>query len=207
MNKTEKKELLKEFELFLDKKELAQNEYKVGDVIDFTLTTGEKVSAMAMRQEEDGMLFVFIDCLKKEYPMFKNPSKMGSMQINYFNSDLRHALNNEILDTFPEEIKSRMKVMRIGDTDAFDKLRLLTEKEVFGENRYGEVDNGTRLPLMEEIRNRIAFQGRGTDTWEWWWLQNKAEGSAANFAGVYYDGLATYNNASADNGVRPAFKI
>lgn len=207
MNKTEKKELLKEFELFLDKKELAQDEYKVGDVIDFTLTTGEKVSAMAMRQEEDGMLFVFIDCLKKDYPMFKNPSKMGSMQINYFNSDLRHALNNEILDTFPEEIKSRMKVMRIGDTDAFDKLRLLTEKEVFGENRYGEVDNGTRLPLMEEIRNRIAFQGRGTDTWEWWWLQNKAEGSAARFADVSYGGGAYYRHASAGYGVRPAFKI
>lgn len=207
MNKTEKKELLKEFELFLDKKELAQDEYKVGDVIDFTLTTGEKVSAMAMRQEEDGMLFVFIDCLKKEYPMFKNPSKMGSMQINYFNSDLRHALNNEILDTFPEEIKSRMKVMRIGDTDAFDKLRLLTEKEVFGENRYGEVDNGTRLPLMEEIRNRIAFQGRGTDTWEWWWLQNKAEGSAAYFAYVSGSGDAGSDNASIDSGVRPAFKI
>lgn len=207
MNKTEKKELLKEFELFLDKKELAQDEYKVGDVIDFTLTTGEKVSAMAMRQEEDGMLFVFIDCLKKEYPMFKNPSKMGSMQINYFNSDLRHALNNEILDTFPEEIKSRMKVMRIGDTDAFDKLRLLTEKEVFGENRYGEVDNGTRLPLMEEIRNRIAFQGRGTDTWEWWWLQNKVEGSAANFASVHTGGNAHCRGASYDIGVRPAFKI
>lgn len=207
MNKTEKKELLKEFELFLDKKELAQDEYKVGDVIDFTLTTGEKVSAMAMRQEEDGMLFVFIDCLKKEYPMFKNPSKMGSMQINYFNSDLRHALNNEILDTFPEEIKSRMKVMRIGDTDAFDKLRLLTEKEVFGENRYGEVDNGTRLPLMEEIRNRIAFQGRGTDTWEWWWLQNKAEGSAAYFASVTTYGRASSDAASNDLGVRPAFKI
>lgn len=207
MNKTEKKELLKEFELFLDKKELAQDEYKVGDVIDFTLTTGEKVSAMAMRQEEDGMLFVFIDCLKKEYPMFKNPSKMGSMQINYFNSDLRHALNNEILDTFPEEIKSHMKVMRIGDTDAFDKLRLLTEKEVFGENRYGEVDNGTRLPLMEEIRNRIAFQGRGTDTWEWWWLQNKAEGSAALFARVSTNGFATSYLASYGFGVRPAFKI
>lgn len=173
-------------------------EFKVGDIIDFTLTTGEKVSAMAMRQEEDGMLFVFVDCLDVEYPMFENPDRMGSMAINYYNSDLRHKLNNEILNTFPDSIRSRMKVMRIGDTDAFDFLRLLTKEEVFGENR---------LEPMKEIRNRIAFQGRGTDRWEWWWLQDRVEKYASGFASVTDNGVADYANASFVIGVRPAFKI
>lgn len=40
--------------------------YEVGDVIAFELEGGEKVEAMAMRQEADGMLFLFVDCLKDE---------------------------------------------------------------------------------------------------------------------------------------------
>lgn len=198
MNKTEKKELLKEFEMFLDSKELSKDSYKVGDVIDFTLTTGENVSAMAMRQEEDGMLFVFIDCLRKEYPMNEQNTNMGGYEC----CDLRKTLNTEILDTFPDSIKSRMKPVY-----KEDKLRLLTAMEVFGENRYGNEDNGTPLPLMKEIRNRIAFQGRGTDAWEWWWLQNTVKESSAHFALVHSAGYAPYNRASNDLGVRPAFKI
>jgi len=60
---------------------------------------------------------------------------------------------------------------------------------------------------MKERKNRIAFQGKGTDRWEWYWLQNEYDGSAALFASVYYDGLAYYNSASYARGVRPAFKI
>lgn len=198
MNKTEKKELLKEFEMFLDSKELSKDSYNVGDVIDFTLTTGENVSAMAMRQEEDGMLFVFIDCLRKEYPMNEQNTNMGGYEC----CDLRKTLNTEILDTFPDSIKSRMKPVY-----KEDKLRLLTAMEVFGNNPYGDEDNGSLLPLMKDIRNRIAFQGRGTDIWEWWWLQNSVKDSAAYFAYVPNNGHAHYAGASTDAGVRPAFKI
>lgn len=79
MTNTEKKTLLAEFEKFLNiqTEELTvrrsttvqTDEYEVGDIIDFTLKTGEEVSAMAMRKETDGILFVFVDCLKTEYPM------------------------------------------------------------------------------------------------------------------------------------------
>ena len=60
---------------------------------------------------------------------------------------------------------------------------------------------------MKKRKNRIAFQGKGTDTWEWYWLQNKYDGSAAGFAGVGNSGDASYDNASTSYGVRPAFKI
>lgn len=60
---------------------------------------------------------------------------------------------------------------------------------------------------MKQRKNRIAFQGKGTDCWEWYWLQNKADGYAAAFAGVGNGGGADYNGASGAAGVRPAFKI
>lgn len=200
MTIAEKKELLKEFEKFLDTKPTTveiKSEYKVGEVIEFSLTTGEKVSAMAMRQDEDGMLFVFVDCLKTRRPMFENANK-GC----YLDSDLRHALNNKILDTFPDSIKSRMKEMQNGD-----KLRLLTEKEVFGKNRFGEVDNGTWLTPMGEIRNRIAFLGNGSDHWSWWCLQNNIDRTISVFSAVNENGYQGEVSADDVVGVRPAFKL
>ena len=170
--------------------------YRVGDVIDFTLTTGEEVSAMAMRQEVDGMLFVFVDCLKDEVPMNEDNSTMGGYEC----CDLRKKLNTDILDTFPDTIKTRMKPVY-----QEDKLRLLTAMEVFGENEYGDEDHGVQLEPMKSLKNRIAFQGKGTDEWEWYWLQNVY--SASGFANVSGIGTANHTNASNSYGVRPAFKI
>jgi len=211
MNITEKKALLAEFEKFLDvqmenkitvRREtvIDTDKYEVGDIIDFTLTTGEKVSAMAMRQEEDGMLFVFIDCLKDEYSMNETNINEGG----YEECDLRRKLNTVILSTFPGTLKDRMKPVY-----KEDKLRLLTATEVFGEDSeydYKE-DNGIQLEPMKERKNRIAFQGKGTDEWEWYWLQNTVKDSAADFASVYDSGDAYYDGASFAYGVRPAFKI
>jgi len=209
MTNAEKKALLAEFEKFLNiqpddeitvRREIVVDttEYKVGDIIDFTLTTGEQVSAMAMRQEEDGMLFVFVDCLKDEYSMNDENTNMGG----YEACDLRETLNKDILATFPDSLKARMKPVY-----KEDKLRLLTAMEVFGENSYGDEDNGTQLEAMKERKNRIAFQGKGTDEWEWYWLQNTVKDSAAGFAAVSDSGYAAYHAASIAGGVRPAFKI
>lgn len=43
--------------------------YEVQDVIAFKLTDGEKVQAIAVQQENDGMLFCVMDCLADEYSM------------------------------------------------------------------------------------------------------------------------------------------
>ena len=185
--------------------------FEIGDVISFKLTDGEKVKAMAVRKTDEGMLFITVDCLNEEQPMFKNPGAMGSMQINYFNSDLRHWLNNEVIARFPEEIKSRMIPMRIGCTDTFDLLRIPTEKEIFGENPYGkaECDAVKRFKGMKKRRNRIAFDRseEGKEKWQWYWLQNRVEDTAANFAYVILNGIANYTHASYSNGVRPVFLL
>lgn len=183
--------------------------FELGDVISFKLKDGEKVQAKAVMETPEGMLFITVDCLKDGYQMFKKPDAMGSMEINYFNSDLRHALNGEIIDRFPEEIRSRMVSMKIGNTDTYDLLRIPTEREIFGENPYGKEESNTleQFKGMKNRRNRIAFQGSKTGTWEWYWLQNRIEDTASYFALVNYNGVATYDSAGNSFGVRPAFLL
>lgn len=183
--------------------------FELGDVISFKLKDGEKVQAKAVQKTDEGMLFITVDCLKDEYQMFKNTGGMGSMEINYFNSDLRHNLNGEILDRFPDEIRSRMVGMRIGNTDTFDFLRIPTEREIFGENPRGKEASDTvgQFKGMKNRRNRIAFQGSKTGTQEWYWLQNRVEDTASDFALVNSDGTAGGGGASSFDGVRPAFLL
>lgn len=65
--------------------------FKVGDIIKVKLTDGVKVQAMAMQQEEDGMIFCLVDCLPGEYPMNSTRTNEGG----YEESDLRKKLNTE----------------------------------------------------------------------------------------------------------------
>ena len=60
---------------------------------------------------------------------------------------------------------------------------------------------------MENRRERIAFQGSETGTWEWYWLQNKVEDSASGFAFVGDNGDAGCGSASNSRGVRLVFLL
>ena len=173
--------------------------FQVGDIIKFKLTDGEKVQAMAVQQENYGMLFCLVDCLADEYSMNDTNTNEGG----YEDSDLRKKLNTEIIARFPADIKAMMVPFGNGDF-----LRLPTEKEIFGENYYGEYESPyvQQWKPMKQRRNRIAFQGKNGN-WEWYWLQNKCRESAANFANVFGYGIAGCSGASDSYGVRPAFKI
>lgn len=177
--------------------------FEVGDIIKFKLNDGEKVQAMAVRETSKGMLFVLVDCLAKEYPMFTSMEDMTDDYFTYENSDLRKALNGEILARFPEEIRSRMVALDNGDM-----LRIPTEREIFGENIYGqeEPDTVKRFKPMKKKRNRIAFQGK-EGAWEWYWLMNRHKEYASHFASVNSGGYADYYGAGDAHGVRPVFLL
>ena len=183
--------------LFRTIEAVADGNYTVGDVISFTLTDGEEVEALAVKQEADGMIFVLVDCLQKEYRMNQRDTNKGG----YDACLLRKKLNGEILERFPAEIREKLVAFPNGDL-----LRLPTEREIFGENVWGEAEPDTveQWEPMKLRKNRIAFQGKN-GAWEWYWLQNPAY--AALFALVAYAGLASYSDASNSLGVRPAFKI
>lgn len=180
--------------------EIDTDSFKVGDVISFTLNDGEEVEALAVKQEQDGMLFCFVDCLKKAYRMNRKDTNEGG----YFASDLRGILNGEILDRFPVELRSRLLPLENGDL-----LRLPTEKEILEENYYGEYESPyvKQWKPMKKRRNRMAFDGSKCENLQWYWLMNKVRESAAGFALVGSGGLADYGSASNSYGVRPAFKI
>lgn len=177
--------------------------FEVGDIIKFKLNDGEKVQAMAVKETSKGMLFMLVDCLAKEYPMFTSLEDMTEDYFTYENSDLRKALNSEIIARFPEKIRSRMVTLDNGDM-----LRIPTEREIFGENVYGQEESDTvkRFKPMKKRRNRIAFQGK-EGAWEWYWLMNRHKDSASYFALVSIYGNANYGNASDPFGVRPVFLL
>ena len=136
--------------------------------------------------------------------MFNDIDDMDEADISYATSDLRKALNGEILDRFPKEIKDRMVAVNAEG----DMLRIPTECEIFGENVYGQEESKLtkRWKPMKKKRNRIAFQGK-EGAWEWYWLMNRHKDYASGFAGVLGHGLAGYGDASLSSGVRPVFLL
>lgn len=175
------------------------NTFRVGDVIHFKLSDGEKAEMLAVKEESDGMIFCFVDCLAKEYSMNEQNTNEGGWDA----SDLRKKLNGEVLDRFPRKIRKLLLPFENGDL-----LRLPTEKEIFGSNPCGkdESESVSQWKPMKQRKNRIASQGLNGG-WEWYWLQNRVQNSAAAFAIVYSLGGADCGNASAAYGVRPVVKI
>ena len=175
------------------------NTFRVGDVIRFKLSDGEKVEMLAVKEESDGMIFCFADCLAKEYSMNEQNTNEGGWDA----SNLRKKLNSEILDHFPRKIRKLLLPFENGDM-----LRLPTEKEIFGSNPCGEdePESVSQWKPMKQRKNRIASQGLNGG-WEWYWLQNRVPNSAAHFAYVGGGGGAGCSDASDAGGVRPVVKI
>lgn len=150
--------------------------FRVGDVVRFKLSDGEKVEMLAVKEEKDGMIFCFADCLAKEYGMNAQNTNAGGWDA----SDLRKKLNGEILERFPKKIRKLLLPFENGDL-----LRLPTEKEIFGSNPCGEdePESVSQWEPMKQRKNRIASQGLNGG-WEWYWLQNRVPNSAACFAPV-----------------------
>lgn len=183
--------------------------FKVGDIIEIKLTNGTKVQAMAMQQEEDHMIFCLVGCLPCEYPMNNTCTNKGG----YEKSGLRKKLNDEFLNLFPVALTDMMAPFDNGDL-----LRIPTEREIFGENQYGEYENPyvKQWKPMKQCRNRIAVDGIKAGVLQQYWLTNKARESnvlssfrnpAAFFTVADCCGKADYNDGIHALGVRPVFKI
>lgn len=176
--------------------EIETDKYKVGDIISFKLTDGEKIRARAVKREDDGMLFCAIDCLKDECPMNRDGSNEGG----YKESDLRKLLNGEkFLNKFPSKILKHMQPMEYGDL-----LRIPTEREIFGENEYSKFDSAEQWACMKKRRNRMALC---KDELCWYWLQNRCTDSASRFCYVNSSGGAGAGYAGLSLGVRPVFLL
>lgn len=170
--------------------------YQVGDIISFKLANGEKVEALAVKEENDNMLFCFVDCLEDEYQMNSNNTTEGGFE----ESALNTYLNVKIIRLFPEKIKKNMVTF---ENEKY--LRIPTEREIFGEAKYGdEPDSAEQWKPMKRRKNRIACLGKNGQL-NWYWLS--AVASSANFCICSSNGSAYYGNAGVANGVRPVFRL
>ena len=179
------------------KKKEEKEVYKVGDIITFDLLNGEKMEAMAVKQEGNGMIFCSTKCLKEGHCMNEDNTNEGG----YILSDMRAYLMHTVYNLFPEHIKSKMLQFHDGGF-----VRIPTEKEIFGENKYGEEESCEQWEPMKKCRNRVAGKCNEEHT-TWYWLQNPVEGSASTFALAHSIGLASSYGASSVYGVRPVFCI
>lgn len=129
--------------------EVDVQQFRVGDIIHFELSDGEKVEMLAVKEEDEGMIFCSSDCLEKECRMNRKNTNAGGWDASY----LRKKLNGEILDRFPQEIREQMLPFENGGL-----LRLPTEKEIFGKNPYGdeESEDVTQWEPMKRRKNRMA---------------------------------------------------
>lgn len=167
-----------------------QTRFEVGDTFTFKMKDGEKVKVRAVKEDANGnMLFIFEDCLKDEYTM-------------------NQILNEDVLKKIYKRIPKKIRKMLVAFDDG-DMLSIPTEKEIFGENEHGEEESADvkQLECMKQQKNRIAFQGFGTDKREWYWLKNKKRNSASCFVCVSTFGYSCYGNASSSGGVRPTFLL
>lgn len=183
---------------------LAGGRYEVGDIVSYTMEDGEEVEAIAVKEEFDKhgnlcMVFILLDCLKEECRMNRDDTNDGGYEESY----LREQLRTEYLERFPASLRLNMVPFENGDL-----LRIPTEREVFGENRYGEEEPDTveQFEAMKKRRNRMALDGSNGGT-QAYWLQNKRVGSATNFCIVGGNGDASGSHASYSFGVRPLYRI
>lgn len=183
---------------------LAGGRYEVGDIVSYTMEDGEEVEALAVKEEFDKhgnlcMVFMLLDCLKEECRMNRDDTNDGGYEESY----LREQLRTEYLERFPSSLRLNMVPFKNGDL-----LRIPTEREIFGENRYGEEEPDTveQFEAMKKRRNRMALDGSNGET-QAYWLQNKRVGSATLFCLVGYAGGADASAASYSLGVRPLYRI
>jgi hypothetical protein len=138
-----------------------------------------------MKMTECG-IWCFVDCLEDECDMKRIDEYLAA-----------------VLEQFPKDIRQMMKPFEDGRM-----LRLPTEKEIFGKNKYGEKEPDTvrQWEPMKERRNCIAFHGLNGG-WEWWWTKTPHKKNTADFAYVNSDGYCGCAGVSASGGVRPAFRL
>ena len=183
---------------------LAGGRYEVGDIVRYTLETGEEVEAIAVKEEYIGnyepcMTFMLLDCLKDTCRMNRGDTNEGGYEKSY----LREWLNKECIEKFP--FAMRMNMIPFENEDL---LSIPTEREIFGQNIYGEEEPDTvkQFEPMKKRRNRLASDGLNGG-YQYYWLKNKRVGSATSFCSVYNGGYANYSNASYSFGVRPLYRL
>lgn len=178
------------------------------DEIEFTLTTGERVAAVCGYVDEHKARFVLKDCLREPWKMNEEATNKGG----YLKSEARRHVLEDILPTFPEELRSALAPRSLseeidGETNEYaDTLWLPSATDVFGGGEYWEEEpDSFQLEIFKRERDRVKErEDYGT---AYWWLRSPYASYSNIFVIVYTDGTVYTSSANYSYGFAPGFDL
>lgn len=177
---------------------------KSGDVIPFTLKTGEEVVVRATHDESGKLFFVLEDCLEDEHAMNKQNTTKGGWAA----CEMRKHLNKTVFALLPDELQAVIaptKIVQVVDgerVETDDKLFLLSRTQVFGKGAWSEREpEDTQLDCFKREKDRVKECG-DNGTW-FWWLRSAY--ITSSFDGVSGSGYASGSYAGNSYGVALGF--
>ena len=162
----------------------------IGDEIDIELKTGERVTLVCEQVKNGHVTFFTKELLEDTHAMDEGwitdwKKRLGTMD-GYL---------EKLFRLLPDDLQAVI---------CGEKLRLLREREVFGENRYGKPENCEQLPRYQEPENRVK---RLSGVPFPYWLASPRASDSATFCIVNSGGSSASANASHGGGVCFGFDI
>ena len=210
--------------------------YKVGDTREITLTstdtniagtytiriantsTPAECSANGYSQTACGFVIEFADIIS-DHVMNSIGSSVGGWEL----SPMRTYVNNDIYNSFPEELKEYILDTYVvsghesGKTSNYkttDKVYLLSTKEVWGKEGtsniivYDTAETETRqLDYYKNLGVTTSKYSGAIKNGSWWWLRSVHSDATHAFCIVNDSGLGTISHAYNNYGVSVAFRI
>lgn len=163
-----------------------------------------------------GFVLEFADIITT-YDMNETNTNVGG----YPSSSLYTFLNNNIYNSFPDEVKNIMMQTQVvsshgnSDTNNFitnDYLYLLSSKEVFNTDTGSAYSKTRQLDYysknIKDINNRdYAIKTDINNNYEDWWLRDAMEGNMMGYDYITESGNESTSLAIGSKGISPAFRI
>ena len=162
----------------------------IGDELDIMLKTGEKVMLVCELVKDGHATFFTKDLLEDTHVMDDGwitgwKKRLGTMD-GYL---------EKLFRLLPDDLQAAI---------CGEKVRLLREREVFGENRHGKPENCEQLPRYQEPENRVK---RLSGVPFPYWLASPCASISTYFCIVVGGGSSDHYTASYSYGVCFGFDI
>lgn len=160
----------------------------VGDEIDIVLKTGERVTLVCELVKDGHATFFTRDLLEDTH----------SMDEGWITRYKTH------LSTMGGYLKKLFRLLPDDLQKVASPLRLLREREVFGENQYGNPEECEQLPRYRKLKKRVKRLNGVPFSY---WLASPYASNSTYFCYVRSDGSSNYATASYSYGVCFGFDI
>ena len=162
----------------------------IGDEIDIELKTGERVTLVCEQVKNGHVTFFTKELLEDTHAMDEGWITEYKKHLSTMDRYLE-----KLFHILPDDLQAVI---------CGEKLRLLREREVFGENRYGKPENCEQLPRYQEPENHVK---RLSGVPFPYWLASANASYSTYFCSVNSGGSSSAYYASNSIGVCFGFDI